>query len=256
MSIDIQWDRLAQPNVTGNLLSGYQAGKGMKKERETANALGMFANGDAEGAYKALLAVDPEKAMAIRKVGREDKVYAAREAAGPMIAAGEYGKAARSVAGIDPEFATQLMTWQKTASAEAKAAAAEKAETVARALLPLKGLSPEQQAARWPSIKAQLGGNVPDIDFSQPGIVDQHINQALEVKDLIDQGNKDREFAATTADRQADNARDERRLGLEGARVGIARSNSARGWAAHEERKRNKGYGTPGAGGSSEWEEF
>lgn len=253
MGVDIQWERLAQPNQTGNLLAGYEAGKQAGVDRETKNALGLYARGDAEGAYKALLPIDPQKAMAVRKAGREDKAYEAREGVAPLIAEGKYGEAAKGIAGIDPEFATQLMTWQKTATAEQKAAAADAADKVARALLPLKGLSPQEATARWPAIKASLGPDTPDIDFSNPGVIDAHINQAMEVKDLIANDFKAKEFELKKTDMAADNARDERRLGYEGARVGIAQDANRRGWASHNERKRAGGFGTPGASGG-EWE--
>ena len=254
-SVDIQWERLAQPNQTGNLLAGYEAGKQAGVDRDTKNALGLYAQGDAEGAYKALLPIDPQKAMAVRKAGREDKAYSAREAAAPMISEGKYGEAAKSLAGIDPDFATQLMTWQKTATAEQKAAAEAAAEKVARALLPLKGLSPQEAAARWPAIKASLGPDTPDIDFSDPGVIDAHINQAMEVKDLIANDFKAQELDLKKSDIEADNRRGDAQLDVSRGQLGVARSNSARGWASHNERKKAGGFGTPG-GSSGEWEEI
>lgn len=255
MAVDIQWERLAQPNQTGNLLAGYEAGKAAGVDRETKNALGLYAQGDAEGAYKALLPIDPQKAMAIRRAGREDKAYTAREGVAPLIAEGKYGEAAKGIAGLDPEFATQLMTWQKTATAEQKAAAEAAAEKVARALLPLKGLSPADAAARWPSIKASLGPDTPDIDFSQPGVIDAHINQAMEVKDLIANDFKAKEFDLKKTDVEADNRRGDAQLGVARGNLAVSQSNSARGWASHNERKKAGGFGTPGASGG-EWEEI
>lgn len=254
MAVDIMWDRLAQPNAVGNLLSGYEAGQAKGKERKIGNALGQYAT-DPDAAVKGLMeAGDIQGANALRTFGRQDAQDKARAQVAPMIEAGDYAGAAQGVAGVDPEMAQQLMAWAKTAKAEEKAALQAKMEATAKALLPLKDLPPEQAAARWLQIAPTLGAKPEDIDFTQPGVIEAHINEALEVKDIIAQQKDARDFAATQADREADNRRADAQLRVSQGQLGVSRGNLGQRQREHEERRRQGGYA--GAGAAGAWEEF
>src|SRR5690606_2356722 len=148
----------------------------------------------------------------------------------------------------DFETAIALPEYAAKASKQEKEAAAQRADQVAALAYAVRTTPPEQRAAAVQQLLPQLPAlgfqphQLDAFDWSDQSL-DAVIAQSLGVKEMLMQ-----------QDREADNARDERRLSLEGERVNIARGqlgvsqgNLAQRRTEHAERKRQGGYAAPGA---------
>lgn len=247
---EIQWNALQQPNFAESYFKGREYGDQMQSREAKRNALAMYAT-NPQGAIQGLMqAGDIETANQLRQFGKQDRADRARAGAMPLIEKGDFAGAGKSLLADDPEMATQLMSWAKTAREEEKAAAQEILDRTARALIPLRGLPPEEQAARWAQIAPSLGVSPEDIDFNQPGAVEMNISQALEVKDLIAQANADRDFGLKRE--QFDETKDQnrfsrnieqQRVGIAKGQLGVAQGGLAQRRVEHEARKAAGGYG-------------
>jgi len=111
---DINFGLLQTPNVVGNAFTAFQAGSKLAADRREQNALAGFAT-NPRGAINALAAVDPAKASQLSALYQDNQARDAREQAAPMIAAGKYSDAAKSMAAFDPKFAATLLDMDKAA---------------------------------------------------------------------------------------------------------------------------------------------
>lgn len=226
--MDIRWE-LASGNPFAQLNEGFQQGRQNARQKERDN---LFAQQQAF-----------EIQQAQRKQELQDAAMRRQEAVGGFVAKNDYA-GARQAAGGDLDILKGIGELDEAHRKDL----AEAAELTGRQLYALKGLPPEEQARRWAQIapglaqRARVDPNELAIDFNDPGAIDRELAEAMSLKDMI---------AQTAAEAKAKADREHQKvLERQGeARIGIARSNSARGWAAHNERKKAGGYGTPGFGG-------
>jgi len=257
MGVDIQWERLAQPNQTGNLLAGYEAGKAAGVERDTKNALGLYAQGDAEGAYRALMPIDPEKAMAIRKASDAEKREKARTGILSQYGSGDTEGASKAALQSGDVDTLELINKMDERTA---AMALKRTEQQATLLMPLLDVPAAERKARIGQLAPQLeavGFSPEQIAGFDPSDANLNslVNGVLGIKGQIEQRWKAKEYDLKKTDMEADNRRGDAQLDVSRGQLGVSRSNSARGWASHNERKKAGGFGTPG-GSSGEWEEI
>jgi len=218
-----------------SVLAAFETGRAARKERDVTNALAMYASGDHEGGINALAPYDPVTAMKLRddQAARqltEQKRAVFREAdpAKRMNAARETG---------DEEIITAVM-----AMGEAdRAAAKEKTEAIGKTFFRLRTMPLQERGAELQRLAPSLIGlGMPREDVGRlimepsDAAIDEQIFSAQDMDKLIDQANKDRTFKAEReekerdfelrrTDTEADNKRDDQRLGLEGQRVGLER---------------------------------
>lgn len=248
MGIDIQWERLAPVSGVGNVLAGYEAGDKMHTKTVTQNALAMY-DKDPDGAVKALMPVNPEAALQLRTITRQDRQDAGRQKAASQYAAGDMaGATTTAIAGGDFDMAKQIAALTK----EQRSVAQQHAEALGAYAHSLKGLPYEQAKARIQAdtpMLMQRGFKPQELAAFDPTPqnLDAVIGQAMDLKTALDQ-----------ADKQADNARADKQFGetqrhnqvsesVSAGNLGVARGNLGVRRQEFNERKKAKGFGTPGA---------
>lgn len=240
----INWGGLVnRTNPFASFSEGLQQGSQMRYDQERQNLF--------RQEQEARMAERTEKARADRENRLETGIV------GHMAKTDPRAAQAKAVEVGQYELADQI----GKLTAEQRKVAEEHADSIATALLPLKDMPPEKAAEMWAQMKpwfAQRG--FPEeslsIDFNQPGIVQAHISEATTLKDALAQRNveaDDRRADGQAAEARRHNSVTEKqgaaRVGIAQGQLGIARSNSARGWASHNARVKAGGYGTPGVGG-------
>lgn len=247
----IDFSALNSPNFFADYAGGLKAGQEMKQANAQRKAYNMFSSDPAAAEAALIAAGDFKGANAMQERRETMRQETARTTAGGQIKAGDMRGAQSTYmdAGM-VEMANAINTMDKSQREAIK----EQNKVLAAALYPLRDLPPDQAAAQWAQRKQVFidKGYKPEdveIDFTKPGVVAAHIAEAMEVDKLIDQANKDRTFEESRRHNQVGEKNDAARVGISRGQLGVAQSNSARGWAAHNARVKAGGYGTPGVGG-------
>lgn len=249
MGVDIQWDRLAVPNTLGNVLNAYEAGSKAHDKTIVRNALSTY-DTNPEGAISAMMPVDPQTALALRKMHKEDVLMQRRQGAMDQYTRGDTaGAQASAVAAGDFDLATAIGSLSK----EQRDAAQRHAEDLAAFAVTLRGLPHDQAAARIQANRGRLiqqGFKPEEIDGFDPtpDNIEAVIGQAIDLKTALDQAWKARE-----ADRQDKTLNESVRHNkateaTAQGQLGVARGNLGVRQQEFQERKRQGGFGTPGAG--------
>jgi hypothetical protein len=190
MAVNINWNALQTPDFAGNAFQAQQAGQQMADRRQNAliqrNAL--------------------------------ERDQAARSAVAGPLATGDYAGAAKAAAPFDPKAAQAYLQLDETQRAAAK----ERATTLAGAAMSLKSVPYEQRKAQLAQMAAglqQMGITPEQIQGFDPtdANIQAVVGQSMTAKDQFDRLDKDRTFQAgredasqRQADRLADNARADR----------------------------------------------
>lgn len=114
---EVNWGILRPVNALAALNDGYALGKNMRaarREGEVENVLARYRAGD-KNALGELSVLDPDYAFGVARAKGATNALAARDAARPLIEAGDYKGAARKVGADDTELAGRLMTMDKDA---------------------------------------------------------------------------------------------------------------------------------------------
>lgn len=75
------------------------------------------------------------------------------------------------------------------------------------------------------------------------------VNTSIGVKGQMERADKERDFGLKAGAQEETGRHNRAAEGVAKGQLGVAQSNSARGWAAHNARLKAGGYGTPGVGG-------
>lgn len=255
MAIDIQFDRLAPVSGVGNVLAGYEAGDKMRVKGVTQNALAMY-DKDPEGAVRALMPVNPEAALQLRTISRQDRQDAGRTKAAGQYAAGDVaGATTTAIAGGDFDMAKQIAALTK----EQRAVATQHAEELGAYATSLKGLPYEQAKARIQAdtpMLMQRGFKPQELAGFDPTPqnIDAVIGQAMDLKTALDQQNKLRDDAR--ADQQFGETQRHNKVseGISGRNASTSAYSAQTGRMSFNERKKAGGFGTPGGARGGTWE--
>jgi hypothetical protein len=255
----INWNGLVQrTNPFDSFSQGLQNGSELRQARIKADqeaarreAYNLFGK-DPKAAEDALLATgDLDGAETIRKRREAGEADTRRKAAAGKVATGDY-KGAQTVAieGGDFDMAKSIAQMDS----ESRKAARERAEDLGGFALGIKGLPYEQRKsviAQAKPILLEQGFSAEQIDAFDP--TDDNIAalaaSATDLKTALDQADKERDFGLRKEQVGETKRHNRTQEGVAARNSGIAASNSARGWAAHNARVKAGGYGTPGVGG-------
>lgn len=233
----INWNGLVQrSNPFSSLSEGFQAGTDMRRDRERDAMLRQKQAADAR-ALARTEALDNEnrleRGIIGNMAGKDPRAAAAKALeVGQFDLAEQLGKLDEGQRKAARERAEDLGGFAATLAQqpyEARKAIIQQAAPILQEL----GFKPEQITGFDPSDQA----------------LQALVASSTDLKTALEEANRKRDDAR--ADMTAEEAKRHNRT-LEGqgaARIGIARSNSARGWASHNERKKAGGFGTPGVGG-------
>jgi hypothetical protein len=256
---ELNWGLLQQPDIAGNAFASFARGQKIGQERVSQNAMmAVMADPKNVQAQRVLSAVDPERGMAFEKSARERATYArtdaARAAAAPFIAKGDYRGAAQAEASGDPDAAKTHLDFYNSLSERDQKISDASDDVIASAYPALKAMpvGSGERKAFWDATVAprlkQIGAPADVVDTFDPdnqAALDARYAHAIGAKGMQEQGNADRSFGlekdrfghtvehdAATLDLQRDqfgearrhNKVDEgqgaQRIGLEGARLG------------------------------------
>lgn len=234
---DINWAGLNnRTNPFGEFADGLQRGTDMRRQQERDNI------------FKERHAFEMEEAT--RKRAAEEATATRKAAVGGAVAKGDFG-AARTAAGGDFDMLESI----GKLDAEQRKTAAERAGVLVAYVDSMQGKQPQE-------IKAQIMQDAPaliELGYTQeqlaafvptPTNLARLRAEALGLKGVLEQ--RDREADNTRADAQAAEVR--RANGVRERqgerRIGIAADTNRRGWASHNERKKQGGYGAAMPGGS------
>lgn len=226
------------PNYLGMFIQGQQAGQQQRQQRQRQNALAMYGT-DPKGAENALLAAGDietanaltQRRMAQTKMDAEQAATQRRQTIGQQYTTDPRG--ARTAAMQSGDF-DLVDTLSKMDDNQRKVLADNNAKVggIAYNLLQEKDPNVRQQlwAAAQPILVQQ--GVLPadaQVDLSDASL-QTYVNQAMDLKDKIEQGNKDRSFGLekdkfghTKEQDAAKLGLERQRVGMEGARLGLER---------------------------------
>lgn len=248
----IDWS-IAQPrNIFADYVGGAKVGQEMGERKRKREALNLFST-DPEGAIKALTAAgDIDTANALRTNMREDRKDKARTTAVEQYQGGKAGEARQTAIGAgDFELASQLASLDKEQREVVKA----RAEAMSR-FGPAALKKPYEQRRAF--IQAQAAylkaHGYTDQEIAEVDPTDEFFTGSVASAQTVNEQLKadlEREkFGETRRHNQVGEKNDSARVGISRGQLGVAQSNSARGWAAHNARLKGVGgYGTPGVGG-------
>jgi len=248
--MDINWDGLKSRNLFADFQGGAELGKERRQTNLKREVLNVFATDPAKAEQMAMQMGDLETAEAIRK--RREATTARNNRGLVGVVAQTNGPAVAQQKALQvgqPELAEMYGKMDESQ----KKAAAERAGVLVAYLDSFQGKGE-------PEILAQIQQDAPalmELGFTEQQIrgfrpTPQNIammrTQALGLKGELEQRDRvadnQRQDATLAEQRRANQARE----GISRGQLGVAQSNAARGWAAHNERKRAGGYGTPGVG--------
>ena len=254
----INWSGLSQSrNVFADLAQGLRYGSDLRKERQKADqeaartrALNLFST-DPRGAETALMSAgDIETAELLRKRREFEEASKRRANAAELVGKGDYrGAQQAALSGGDFDMAKSIAGLD----IDQRKAARERAQDLGGFALGIKGLPYDQRRSviqQAASILQQQGFTEEQIAGFDP--TDANLQalaaQAMDLKTALEEA--DRQADNARADRQADETQRHNRASEATAaqNASTSASNAARGWAAHNERRRSGGYGTPGVG--------
>ncbi|RAK52140.1 hypothetical protein [Phenylobacterium deserti] len=255
---EINWGALNQTNPFAQYVEGREVGAAMRQKGMRDKAYNIFATDPAQAEQILMQAGDIRGANAIHERRELERQRAVQADVAGRIGQNDYAGAQQvAVAGGEYDLASTIRQMGKEQREQVK----EQMGVLAAALYPLRDLPPDQAAQRWaqiaPSLSQRYGYKPEDLnlDFSQPGVIDQHVAEALGVKEMVEQGNEDRNFGlkqdqfGLERERFGETRRHNRATeAVSRGQLGVAQSNAQRGWAAHNARAAAGGYGTPGVG--------
>jgi hypothetical protein len=247
---EINWGALETPDIAGNALKYAQAGRQQAQVNAKQNALKTYATDPAAGISQ-LMAVDPEAAMQLQKGQQEQAQLQARKQAYGKATAGDYA-GARTIAGNAGDAATLEAIGKM--DDQQKAQAKDRAEALAAAAYSLRDVPYEQRKARLAQMTPELtqhGLTAEAIQSFDPSdvAIQGVMSQALGLKGLLEQGNKDRTYGLQ--EKQFGEIQRHNRVGesTAQAQVGVARGNLGVRQQEYKARKEAGGFGTPGVAG-------
>lgn len=218
---DLNWNLAQVPNLFGSAISAQRAGRQDRDEQAAREALSLY-NTDPQAGIAALRPLDPEGAMRLDQDQETRRVRALterqdrdRRAALSTAVEGDISGAQR-MAGGDGDTLAAISKLSEEKRADSKM----RADILAGIFTKAEGMSLEQAEAFKrqvaPSLVASGMFTQEQIDgFAMtPENIAAQKAQALGIKGLLEQANKDREFASRDADRRADNDRDRAKLGI------------------------------------------
>jgi hypothetical protein len=232
---DINWAGLNnRRNPFSDFAEGLQGGADMRRQRERDN---LFAQRQAF-----------EIEEATRRRAQEDALAARKAEVGAAVATGDLG-AARKAAGGDFDMLESI----GKLDAQQRKIAQDNAEDIGGFAAGLSQAPYEQRKAiiaQARPILLQKGFTEQQIDAFDPSDANLQglVTSSMDLKTALG------EVARKADDKRADEQLAETkrsntvREGISRGQLGVSQSNSARGWAAHRERVKSKGYGTPGSG--------
>lgn len=194
---ELNWNLARVPDFGTNALQFQQAGREQGMATAKQNALALYAQNPDAG-IKAYTAIDPIGAGQLRKEQQAQAAYAATQAAGAKVAAGDYkGAAAGAAQAGQFDLASQIGGMQD----HQLAAAAKSAEQLASYASTLGAASPDPAVRKQVLLadKASLvakGIDPATIDNFEPtdDNIGRVVNDALGVKGQVEKAQKDREF--------------------------------------------------------------
>lgn len=247
----INWDGLQTPNFAGMALQGYQQGEKMRLDQTRRNALAKYKDNPDASIGELMESGDLETALALRKSRREDTQDAARTKAAGQFAKGDVrGSQETAIGAGDFDMASTITKLTKEQRETAKA----QAEDLGGFAQSLKGLPYEQRRARIEASKAGLierGFGEEHVDGFDPTdeALDGLIGSAMDLKTALEQQNRDRDFGLRK-DQFGETKRHNRRAeGTADRNASTSAYSAQTGRLSFEERKKQKGFGTPGVGG-------
>lgn len=195
----VDYGALQPVNALGSLMGGIQAGKRMRQDQDRQNALRLYAEGDIEGAAKALIASgDVESAVAVRKEAQAAAEQGRRKTAVGMAARGDV-RGAREYARSEGDIALDASLAKL--GEEEKAAANERANFLASYAAGLKNLPEEARRNRLVQDSPMLverGGLLPQqiagFDPTDEGL-DTVIGSAMDLKTRLERSDAARKEA-------------------------------------------------------------
>lgn len=253
----INWQGLQPRNIFNDVAQGFEYGSDLRDRRQKSEAaaarqraMNIFAS-DPAAAERELMALgDIETANQLRTRAREDRTDKARSDATAMYGKGDVEGAQRTaIAAGDFDLAKEISGLDATKRKAAKENAEEIggfAQAIANVpyeqrkailqqaapILQQKGFTPEQIAGFDPTDEALRG----------------LVASAMDLKTALDEQDRGRDNARADAQLEETRRSNRTREGISRGQLGVAQSNSARGWAAHKARAAAGGYGTPGVG--------
>jgi len=232
----INWSLAGNANPFADFAEGLEGGMQMHRQRQRDN---LFQQ------QHALKVAEAQRAQA-----KEERQERRQMAVGEAVGKGDFATA-RTAAGGDFDLLKAIAELDD----RQKKQVSENAELAARQLYTLRGLPPQEAAQRWEMIKPGLvarGLKAEElaIDFTQPGIIDSEIAEAMSLKEMVEQANKERDDKRADEKAKADEAYRAKMLAQGDRRIGLQADANRRGWASFNERKKAGGFGTPGVGGA------
>lgn len=243
---EINWGALVQQrNPFDNFAEGMQGGAQMRMDRERQN---LFAQ---EHAYK----LEERK----RALAEDQENRLERGIVGHMARTDPRGAQKKAVEVGQFDLAAEMGKLDESQ----RKAARENAEDLGGFASGLLSVPYEQRKgviAQARPILIQKGFTEQQIDAFDPS--DQGlqalVTSAMDLKTALEEANRqrdDKRQAETAAEARRHNSvlekQGDARVGIARGQLGVSQSNAARGWAAHKERKRAGGYGTPGVGAAA-----
>lgn len=199
MAVDIDWNALKPaPNAFGLLVQGQQEGQQIRDQQSKRNAFAKYST-DPKGAVSDLMAVDPESAIRLRQVNREDEADAGYQKAAGQYASGDTtGATQTAITTRNPQLAAQLAALTK----EQQAAFADHMKVIGTVAFGVKDLPYEQRRAAIASQKPMLvGRGIPEAQIDGFDPTDANlasaISSAQDVGSLIKGAQSDRTAAET-----------------------------------------------------------
>lgn len=255
----INWGGLVpQRNIFDQVSQGFERGQDMRlqgdkarREAERQKAFNLFAT-DPQAAEDALMASgDIEAAETLRKRRLSAAEDARRAKVGGMVQKKDYaGAQAAAIEGGDFDMAKTIGGLNEAQ----RKAARDRADDLAGFGLGIKGQPYEARKAiieQAKPILVEQGFTPEQIAAFDP--TDQNIDalvaSATDLKTALEEQNRQRDDKRSEEALSETKRSNRTREGISRGQLGVAQSNSARGWAAHKARLAAKGYGTPGFGG-------
>lgn len=238
----IDWGNIQTPNILGAYVQGQQVRQG-NEDRQYQRQRNVLAD-----QRQARMDTRQDKEWQ-----REDESLQRRK---DVLGAYNRGDAAGAQAQAYQAGDTDLIGTLSTLDKSKREQASARADSLGKIAFGIKGLPPEQRRAAIqaaaPSLQA-LGFTPEQLSSFDPndGALEGLIANAMDLKDQI--ARLDKEADNKRADAQLGETRrhNQSTEGISRGNLGVAQSNSARGWAAHRARQAAGGYGTPGVGGAA-----
>lgn len=190
-------------NFVNSFMQGREAGREIRRQKVTDNALAKYASGDTQGGYNDLLTVDPDAAFGLQDRTRQNEQYGLRKRVGSMVAGGDYAGAQKAAAeGGDFDVMGSISQLDATQRAQAK----ESAQMIGAVGIRLLETPYEQRKAALATMRESFieKGYPPEqidqvIADPSDAVLNGIIGQSMTIKDAIDYSGQQYENRRTSA---------------------------------------------------------